>query len=163
MAGGKWAPGGSISSSKSHPTPVSGGTGVSCMSGMRWASTLIQHMSLVLSPCPGQRAALVPWGQAGFLLCLLPSASWGVFHTRGPRGTRWPEHLQHGPIFPAACAPLPGARAALGFLPQRGRSWADGGGAGGAAGLGAPVQRGQAQLGTEGGPGASRHSGRAQH
>jgi len=51
---------------------------------------------------------------------------------------------------------------ALGFLLQQGRSWAYRGN-GGAACLRASVQQGQAQLGLEGGTGASRHTGRAQH
>lgn len=71
------------------------------------------HLVLVVLPrlpsCSGERAAPMPWGQAGFLSCLLLGASWGVPCTRGPRGTRWPEHLQYGPIFPSAHVPSPRA------------------------------------------------------
>ena len=47
----------------------------------------------------------VPWGQAKFLLCFLPDASCGVASTCHPRGTHWPEHLQHGSVFLSVCAP----------------------------------------------------------
>lgn len=42
-----------------------------------WGPIPMQHVSLVLSPCPGQWAVPMSWGQVGFLLCLVPSASWG--------------------------------------------------------------------------------------
>lgn len=58
-----------------------------------------------LSPSSRQKAACMPWSQAGFLSCLLLGASWSVPYTHGPRGIRWPEHLQYGPIFPSTRVP----------------------------------------------------------
>lgn len=97
-----------------------------------------QGSSCASSPVPAgwSPAHVAPGAPAGLSICSMA-----------------PSFLSHGHHCPGQ---------ALGFLPQQGRSWADRG-AGGAAGLGFPVQQGQAQLGTERGTGASGHSSRAQH
>lgn len=117
-------------------TPVSDGTWVSCMSGMWWAPIPKQQcpwfclpaLGKGLPPCPGARqgsshaSSLVPAG--GSPAHMVSGAPTGL------------SICSMDPSFPAHVHHRPGQ--ALGFLLQQGRSWADSG-AGGAAGLGAPV------------------------